>query len=741
MDVPFFARPEFASNSVSDLLAARDAYHVHLLHKRNVVATAIGRYLIRADDWFAEHPPEAGARRAHPKPQTRRTLFDSVVRPWSWPCVLVFVDSWMHKHEFADEPDQMVPRALYLPDGRVVPTCVVCIAYDDAAPAPLASVPSVRNAVGPGCAIVSEVQGAERVGTIGAIVGDGSRYYALTNKHVAGPPGQVARVQTRGALERVGVGAAASLGKLPFSAAYRGWSGTDTVVNLDAGLVEIDDISDWTPGIVELGEPGEPLDLRPDTLTLDLIRKPVRGYGAASGRLDGTIAAFFYRYRTQGGREYLADFLIAPDGEAQTRPGDSGTLWHLVVPSAEPPAGRRGAPTAPETLRPFAMQWGGHEIVPGPYGMRAQGFALASALSTICRELDLDVVRGWDRQLPDYWGDVGHYTIAAKACTLATTPELFTLLANNRENISYADENIRPGTFKGLSNAPFVPLADVPDKVWKMHGPGARGGPEHPNHFADMDKPDPKTGGGTLLDATSDGRGGTDKAKVRIATFASYYADVADASRGCLPFRVWQLFEVMLAATTAAEFVCAAGVLAHYVGDACQPLHISYLFDGIPSADGAVRGKGVHAAYESKMVGAHAAELLSALDAELRIDAHGRGAGRRSDIATGEDAAAAVVQLMRETFATIAPQTIVDAYVADPSIASLWRRFAEPTVTVLALGARTLARVYDGAWNANPNALATDLVPPGKLSALYLRPTWAPSKTLGEIGSIIPNAR
>jgi hypothetical protein len=32
----------------------------------------------------------------------------------------------------------------------------------------------------------------------------------------------------------------------------------------------------------------------------------------------------------------------------------------------------------------------------------------------------------------------------------------------------------------------------------------------------------------------------------------------------------------------AAEFVCAAGVLSHCVGDACQPLHFSYMFNGDP---------------------------------------------------------------------------------------------------------------------------------------------------------------
>jgi hypothetical protein len=31
------------------------------------------------------------------------------------------------------------------------------------------------------------------------------------------------------------------------------------------------------------------------------------------------------------------------------------------------------------------------------------------------------------------------------------------------------------------------------------------------------------------------------------------------------------------------SFVCAAGIMSHYVGDACQPLHISFMFDGDPN--------------------------------------------------------------------------------------------------------------------------------------------------------------
>ena len=52
--------------------------------------------------------------------------------------------------------------------------------------------------------------------------------------------------------------------------------------------------------------------------------------------------------------------------------------------------------------------------------------------------------------------------------------------------------------------------------------------------------------------------------------------------RGILPFRVWQHFERMkeFAATDPGKFIAAAGTLAHYVGDASQPLHGSTMSDG-----------------------------------------------------------------------------------------------------------------------------------------------------------------
>ncbi|WP_051346078.1 hypothetical protein [Bradyrhizobium sp. th.b2] len=112
---------DFTSLSVKDLLDAREAYHVHLAHLQSVYATAIGRYLIRDND------RNATERKAHSKPQALgpRTLFNSSVKDWSWPCILVFVRDWMKRSELKNHPekqDQLVPPFLYLPDGRVVPT-------------------------------------------------------------------------------------------------------------------------------------------------------------------------------------------------------------------------------------------------------------------------------------------------------------------------------------------------------------------------------------------------------------------------------------------------------------------------------------------------------------------------------------------------------------------------------------------------------------------------------------------
>src|SRR5205823_4990758 len=129
----FPPRRDYVSLSVADLLEARETHHVQLASLENVVATAVGRYLIQERDWYAAHPSDQPPARSRPEDYAEtgvpRTLANSVVRPWSWPAVLVFVRDWKQAQELGPNT---VPKMLYLQDGRIIPTCVVLALPDEA---------------------------------------------------------------------------------------------------------------------------------------------------------------------------------------------------------------------------------------------------------------------------------------------------------------------------------------------------------------------------------------------------------------------------------------------------------------------------------------------------------------------------------------------------------------------------------------------------------------------------------
>src|SRR5262249_27838298 len=134
--------------------------------------------------------------------------------------------------------------------------------------------------------------------------------------------------------------------------------------------------------------------------------------------------------------------------------------------------------------------------------------------------------------------------------------------------------------------------------------------------------------------------------------------DIPDAHRGSLPFRVWQSYAAMVklvAAGKVPEFVAAAGTLAHYVGDACQPLHVSFLHHGRP---GHPEESKVHSVYETSMVDRRAAELVKGVNDELK----GRKVTEADRFQGGRAAADATVALMAATIKTLPPIDIVDAF-------------------------------------------------------------------------------
>lgn len=182
------ANPLFNYNSLSiaDLLAARNFRHAELTGLKGVVGTAVGRYFIRKEDSL----PGAEKKVKGTGPKTLET---SEIRPYSWPCVIVFVESWIDEKDFAHDRvaiRNLIPDRIVLPDNRTVPVCVleapkVNYGFEcDANPV------MPGNFIGGGYPVLCEVQEQEHIASVGCLLTDGHKVYALTNRHVAGEPGE-----------------------------------------------------------------------------------------------------------------------------------------------------------------------------------------------------------------------------------------------------------------------------------------------------------------------------------------------------------------------------------------------------------------------------------------------------------------------------------------------------------------------------------------------------------------------
>ena len=719
-------RHDFSSLSVKDLLEAREAYHVHLAHLDQVYATAIGRYLIRRDDQNATDPDH----RTDPAELGPRTLGNTEVKSWSWPCVLVFVRRWFTRAEVQADPSlatELVPSFLYLPDGRVVPTCVIQVDPDTSIQrAPVEPV-FASDVVGGGFPIQSTVQGRVHRGSIGCLVTDGDAVFALTNRHVAGEAGREVFAGFKNTARRLGVSDHRQLGKVPFDEAYPGWTGYRVLSNLDAGLVRIDDVNGWTAQAFGIGEIGDVWDLNVNTFRLDMIGCPLTAFGSVSGTMKGRVLGLFYRYKSVGGIDYATDFVIAPrDPETPLNnyPGDSGTIWFEDDPDA--PTNANGT----RRLRRVALEWGGQALL-APGAKVSTQLALGICLSTVCRELDVELVTDWNIGHTEYWGEWGHVKIGAYATSLVEAGPLSDLLTINADNIGLDDAILKD--LPPHHNGEFSPLADVADLVWRFGRPS-----DESNHFADMDKPGKD--GLTLLQLCED------PSNVDPDIWNAYYAGIGEnAKRGALPFRVWQIVEAMIGYAKggrALEFTCAAGIVAHYVGDACQPLHISQFHHGRDLSD-KTHAK-VHSVYETNMVARHGEDLIGMIPVAGAEDVAPIAEGGTP---TGHDIAVAVVELMQRTVKRLPPLVIVDAFdthMGSDQMDDMWSELKERTAACMQDGAKTLARIWEAAWRAGGSpAFDATTFKQEDLTALYKNHDFLPSYTLDQIttdagGHIVP---
>jgi hypothetical protein len=346
--------------------------------------------------------------------------------------------------------------------------------------------------------------------------------------------------------------------------------------------------------------------------------------------------------------------------------------------------------------------------------------------------------------------------LAAVSCDLVEDPRLRRLMRANRPRISFEREGMDASPLNKVDASGFVPLEDVPDVVWKKSMtavfPAGRAGREQPTHFANLDEPG--ANGQTLFDRLNA------PIDLTVTAFQDYYDNLGHeqtSERGLLPFRIWQVYDKMLEAASdqrVSEFVCAAGILAHYVGDACQVLHGSYLFDGVPArkqriarirdgTQGTVLerlGKGVHSDYEDRMINEHIDALMGGVDAAI---------GRQHAmplVRGGQDAAFAIVELMRRTRNRIDPIALIEAYAGSlrgdgDASEVLWNRFGTATRDAIADGCRVLAMLWDSAWHeGSGQVIGDDLlgdIPVSELIALYTDQLFVPSLPLDEVARVL----
>jgi hypothetical protein len=278
----------------------------------------------------------------------------------------------------------------------------------------------------------------------------------------------------------------------------------------------------------------------------------------------------------------------------------------------------------------------------------------------------------------------------------------------------------------------------VPDYVWKTtinRTTSAARPQENWAHYADMDLVG--ANGKTLYDVC-----GTPPSLDLAAWIAFYrsapppaHASAAHVNMGSLPFRIWQVFDELVDArkkNDARRFLCAGGILAHYIGDSCQPLHGSIHADGLDGAQ-----TGVHSQYEDHMIDVNAPAISLALD-QFKYSTLPKT--NRMASASGAEAGRQCVELMQRARTYLPPERICTTYntlgggQSLAMIGKLWAAVGDDTIRCLADGTRTLALLWDAAYAAGTTkAVFSGVIDKAKLKKMYEAKTFVPSLHLANL--------
>ncbi len=237
-----------------------------------------------------------------------------------------------------------------------------------------------------------------------------------------------------------------------------------------------------------------------------------------------------------------------------------------------------------------------------------------------------------------------------------------------------------------------------------------------------------------------------DPDSVSVQVWSEFYDSLGEGTRpGALPFRVWQIYNEMVRFLDGGNnpnierFLCAAGCLAHYVGDACQPLHVSRLHHGFPPLKKGTVPFKVHEVYETKMLNQFPDLIVDGVNDRLN------GVQVGPTFQGGKGAALRVIKLMKQTINLIDPETLVRAYNEESTpgtrIERLWNDFGEDSITSIANGCRCMAEIWESAWDegGGPNIPHSKLKAVSKdlLASIYRPQSFLPSRALKDMEPLL----
>jgi hypothetical protein len=240
---------------------------------------------------------------------------------------------------------------------------------------------------------------------------------------------------------------------------------------------------------------------------------------------------------------------------------------------------------------------------------------------------------------------------------------------------------------------------------------------------------------------------------LRAKVWQDFYVQFAGLSYGpepgMLPFRVRHIYEAMvdyLKAGKMKEFLASAGILTHYVADACIPLHFSALHHGY--APKALRDSAeykayrktpeykIHSLFEQRMFEVRAEEMLQMINDKLA------GKKAKPTVSDGSQAIVRVFNLMSEIYSLLPPEKIIS--IDNPKLTQReraeiqFKAVGDKAAECVAKGCLVLSELVESAWKAGNGdrifrKTNAHTYSEAELQNLYRSPGFLPARTFDEL--------